>query len=227
MEFDTLLQPKQIEETRITFGKQLQKRMKQKEIWDKEHDKPDLEKLYILMNPDKIAEVDRKTKTPKYIHGKTRAIRTWTDGQIIPEQETLIKLCKVLDCDIRFLFTENAEIPNINTNYLCKTYNINRESSENLLAITKDKAAVEMLNIILSNRENLLDFLQNLYDIRNTQNIEERFQLVKTKSDFALNIIDNTAPLKYGISLKSVIKGNALNNINRIIEQWTERKEGD
>ena len=229
-----LFQKAQPNEKRIIFGKQLQKRMKQKDIWDNEHNKPDLERLFILMHPDKITEVDRNTKEPKYIHSKTRAIRTWTDGQIIPDIETIVKLCNILDCDIRYLFTENAEMPNRDIDYLCQTYNINRESSENLLAITKDKAAVEMLNIILGNKESLLDFLQNLYDIKNNRDIDKRIMISKDHSESKVIDLEEveketgeTIPLKYGISIKDAIKGYALNNINRIIDQWTERKEGD
>lgn len=205
------------------FRNQVLKRLKQKGIWNTKGDKPDFKKLYGLLFPEET----------EILANDIERVRKWINAENFIQTPQLIKLCEILDCDIHYLFTENAETPNRDINYLCQTYNINRESSENLLAITKDKAAVEMLNIILSDRESLINFLQNLYDIKNNRDIDKRIMISKVNSESKVIDLEEieketgeTIPLKYGISIKDAIKGNALNNINRIIDQWT-KKEGD
>lgn len=185
----------------------------------------DLRKEYHLTQ-EKIAE-DIGTTTKTY--------REWEKTGKIPTTDFLLALSEKFNVSADYLLGKSdCRTIDENIKMITKATRLSEKAIENLLAITKDKAAVEMLNIILGNQENLFDFLQNLNDIKNNMDIDKRIMISKVNSESKIIDLEEieketreTIPLKNGISIKDAIKGNALNNINRIIDQWTERKEGD
>ncbi len=183
----------------------------------------DLRKEYHLTQ-EKIAEAIGTT---------TKTYREWEKSGKIPTTDFLLALSEKFNVSADYLIGKSdCRTIDENIKMITKATRLSEKAIENLLAITKDNATVEMLNIILSDRESLINFLQNLYDIKNNRDIDKRIMISKVNSESKVIDLEEiekesgeTITLKYGISIKDAIKGNALNNINRIIDQWAKGRE--
>lgn len=208
------------EEKKRIFADQLNKRLKQKRFWNSKRDTPDYDKLYIALFPDKVDLMSKKTSQNTDL---TRRVRNWINGQNFPDKlSDMFNLCRVLKCDMEYFFTENAEMPNKDIACICKEYDISPKSSENLLAIAKDKTAAEMLNTVLNDYESLVEFLKYLYVIKTNQHLDTWAKLVETNSKVIIEPLDENAPKGSGFSIGDAIKRHSLDQIIKIIDKWTK-----
>jgi len=65
-------------------------------------------------------------------------VRNWEQHYNLPENETLLRLCKILDCDIDFLFGRINEAPTHKANYICEATGLNVTAVERLLEMKRD-----------------------------------------------------------------------------------------
>ena len=105
-----------------------------------------------------------------------------------------------------------------------ETTGLSEQAIENIKGIKKyanSNISLEILNTVLNDYESLVVFLEHLHDIKANQHLDSRAMLVKTKSEIALTLLDKTAPKKYGFSIKDIVRRDALDKINMIIDKWT------